>query len=290
MQEPLMSVVVPMYNAREFIRKTLEHLVHQTYKNIEIIIVDDGSTDNSGEIIKQYAKKDKRIKLITQKNAGVSAASNTGILAATGEYVSIHDHDDFVNLDYFEKMADAAIKTGADILCGEVYEPGWSFPKFSAIQIATSLADRIQMTHANAFNCAWRYAYKTEFLRRTGLLFEPAVCGAQDVIFSKSAIILADTAATVPGAVYNVIDRSTSLGKNKKRKAAHYSDETPKAWQRYHELLNKYGANELLAAPDTPERIDTFKMFNRTIFKCEVFPRKKRYYIFGLNIGTKHMD
>lgn len=285
-----MSVVVPMYNARDFIRKSLEHLVHQTYKNLEIIIVDDGSTDNCSDIIKEYAKHDDRIKLITQKNAGVSAASNTGINAATGDYVSIHDHDDFVNLDYFEKMANAAMMTGADILCGEVNEPGWSFPQFKSIEIATSLADRIGITHANGFNCAWRYAYKTEFLRRTKLLFETAVWGAQDVIFSKSAIILADSVATVPGAIYNVIDKPTSLGKDKKKKSAHNTPETAKAWQRYHELLNKYGATELINAPDKPEQVNTFKMFNRVICKCEVFPRKKRYYILGINIGTKHMD
>ena len=290
MKEPLMSVVVPMYNARDFIRKSLEHLIHQTYKNMEIIIVDDGSTDKCGDIIKEYAKHDKRIKLIRQKNAGVSAASNTGILAATGEYVSIHDHDDFVDLDYFEKMANAAILTNADILCGEVNEPGWSFPTFKAIEIATTLADKIDITHANAFNCAWRYAYKTEFLRRTKLLFETSICGPQDVVFSKSAIVLADTVATVPGAIYNVIDKPTSLGKNKKQKAAHANAETPRAWQRYADLLNKYGATELLNAPDKPSAVNTFKMFNMVITKTEIYPRKKRYYIFGINIGTKHMD
>lgn len=290
MKEPLMSVVVPMYNAREFIRKSIEHLVHQTYKNLEIIIVDDGSTDKCGDIIKEYAKHDKRIKLITQKNAGVSAASNTGIMAVTGEYVSIHDHDDFVDLDYFEKMAHAGELTNADILCGEVNEPGWSFPKFKAIEIATYLADKINITHANGFNCAWRYAYRVEFLRRTKLLFETSVWGAQDVIFSKSAIVLADTVATVPGAIYNVIDKPTSLGKDKKKKAAHASAETPRAWQRYHDLLNKYGAAELMNAPDKPTAVNTFKMFNCVIAKTEIYPRKKRYYLFGINFGTKHMD
>lgn len=288
--QPLMSVVIPMYNASAFIHKTLEQLTHQTYKNIEIIIVDDGGTDNSVDIVRQYAKHDKRIKLIKQKNAGVSVASNTGIKAATGKYVCIHDHDDFVNLEYFEKMANAAKLTDADVLCGEVNEPGWSFPEFKFIEIATSMADKIQMTHANAFNCAWRYAYKTSFLKKTKLLFEPSVCGAQDVIFSKSAIVLAERVATVPGAVYTVRDQPTSLGKNKKRKAAGVSAETAKAWRRYNELITKYGAKELLNAPDKPTQINTFKMFNRVITRVEIFPRKKRFFIFGINIGTKHMD
>lgn len=290
MKTPLMTVVVPIYNASKFIRKSLEHLTRQTYKNLEIIIVDDGSTDDCAQIIKEYAKQDKRIKLIQQKNSGVSVASNTGILAATGEYVSIHDHDDFVNLDYFEKMANAAIATDADILCGEVNEPGWSFPEFKSIEIATSLADRINTTHANGFNCAWRYAYKTEFLRKTELLFEPSVWGAQDIIFSKSAIVLANSVATVPGAIYNVVDQPTSLGKDKKKKKANSTEETVKAWQRYGQLLAKYGATELINAPDKPSGINTFQIFNKTIFKTEIFPRKKRYYLFGINIGTLHMD
>jgi glycosyltransferase EpsJ len=290
MYTPLLSVVIPMYNAEKFIRKPLEHLIHQTYKNIEIIIVDDGSTDNCAKIVKDYAKHDKRIKYIYQKNAGVSAASNTGIKAATGEYVSIHDHDDFVNLEYFEKMANAAVLTNADILCGEVNEPGWSFPEFKHIEIATSLSDKIFMTHANGFHCAWRYAYKTSFLRKTKLLFETAVWGTQDVILSKSAIVLADTVATVPGAIYTVVDQPTSLGKDNKKKKVHCTEETAKAWQRYGELLEKHGATEFINTPDKPSQINTFKMFNRTILRVEIYPRKKRYYIFGINIGTKHMD
>ena len=289
MSQPLFTIVIPMYNASKFIHKALEHLIHQTYKNLEIIVVDDGSTDNCGNIIEEYMKHDKRIKLITQKNAGVSAASNTGILAANGDYVCIHDHDDFVNLEYFEKMANAAVLTNADILCGEVNEPGWSFPEFKTIEIATSLKNKIFMTHANAFNCAWRYAYKTEFLRKTKLLFETSVWGAQDVIFSKSAIVLAESVATVPGAIYTVVDQPTSLGKDQKKRDEHCNADTGKAWQRYLQLLEKHGAMELMNTPDKPSHVNKFKMFNRVIFKIEIYPRKKRYFLFGINIGTYHI-
>lgn len=109
----LISVVVPMYNAERFIAKCLEHLIHQTYKNLEIIIVDDGSKDSSVAICNKYAANDKRIKIISQKNAGPSVALNTGMAAAHGEYIHFHDHDDFVNLDYFEIMAHAAERPGA---------------------------------------------------------------------------------------------------------------------------------------------------------------------------------
>ncbi len=120
---PYISVIIPTYNAENFISKCLEHLVHQTYKNIEIIVVDDGSTDNTVKTCKSYAASDKRIRVIRQKNAGPSVAMNTGLDAAHGDWIHFHDHDDFVNLDFFEKMADAAIKTDADVLCGEVNQP-----------------------------------------------------------------------------------------------------------------------------------------------------------------------
>ena len=81
-ETPLVSVVIPMYNAEKFIDKCITHLVHQTYNNLEIIIVDDGSTDNSIAVCKKWAQQDKRIKIIPQENAGPSVASNTGMDAA----------------------------------------------------------------------------------------------------------------------------------------------------------------------------------------------------------------
>lgn len=155
---PLVSVVIPMYNAEKFIAKCLTHLVHQTYKNLEILIINDGSTDNSEALCKEWAKSDKRIKIITQKNAGPSVASNYGLEIASGEWVHFHDHDDFVNLDYFEKMMNVAALTDVDILCGEVNQPDYSFPVFNSTEICTTLEDKVLVTCANAWK---RYA---EFL------------------------------------------------------------------------------------------------------------------------------
>ena len=214
---PLVSVVIPMYNAEKFIDKCITHLVHQTYKNLEIIIVDDGSTDDCVNVCKQWAKQDKRIKIISQENAGPSTASNTGMDAAKGEWIHFHDHDDFVNLDYFEKMMNVATLTDADILCGEVNQPDYNFPVFDRIEICTHMADKILTTRANKFKPAWRYVYKKEFLDRTGLRFEPAIFGAQDLVFTRPAIVLANSVATVPGARYNVVNTITALGKQRKK-------------------------------------------------------------------------
>lgn len=287
MSQIKISVIVPMYNAEKFISKCIEHLIHQTYKNLEIIIVNDGSSDNCANIIKEYAKHDKRIKLINQKNGGVSVASNTGLKHATGDYVHIHDHDDFVNLDYFEKMADVAELTNADILCGEVNQPEYSFPVFDNVEICTTLADKINTTRANLFNPAWRYVYKKAFLDKTELQFEPSVFGAQDILFTKPAIILADTVATVPGAKYNVVNTPTALGKDKKRFDKNNTDANRAAWAKYYKFISEHGASELLSAPEKPYHQEFFKVFNKTIFRRDIYTQKVKSYLFGINIGTK---
>lgn len=289
-KKPLISVVVPMYNAEKFIDKCLIHLVRQTYTDLEIILVDDGSKDNTVKVCEKYAKADKRIKIVKQKNAGPSVASNTGLDNASGTYIHFHDHDDFVNLDYFEKMADAAALTDADILCGEVNQPEYNFPVFDRIEICTELKDKVLTTRANKFNPAWRYVYKKAFLDRTNLRFEPAIFGAQDLYFTKPAIVLADTVATVPGARYNVVNTITALGKSKKKlREAAEKPEAVAARERYWKFMDEHNAREIITTPETPYYVEMFKIFNRTIFRKEHLTKKIRYYLFGINIGTKHI-
>lgn len=284
----LISVVIPMYNAEKFISKCLEHLIHQTYDNLEIIIVDDGSCDKSVDICRQYAAHDNRIKIISQKNAGPSVALNTGLDAATGEYIHFHDHDDFVNLDYFEIMARAVNLTNADILCGEVHQPDYNFPRFAAIEICTELRDKIVKTQANKFNPAWRYLYKRDFLARTGLRYEPDVFGAQDYYFTKPAIVLANSVALVPGAIYNVVNTDTALGKS--RRKLHSAAVKPgalAAHERYVDFMARHNATDLMKMPEQPLEIHEYRMFNRCVSKRVVFYNKIRYYLFGINVGTR---
>lgn len=104
MNSPLISVIVPIYNAAEFIEKTAEHLANQTYKNIEFILVDDGSTDGSSEICDKIAEKDSRFVIVQQKNSGVCAARNAGIAAAKGDYIGFCDSDDIPYEDMYETL------------------------------------------------------------------------------------------------------------------------------------------------------------------------------------------
>ncbi|MDR1049165.1 MAG: glycosyltransferase, partial [Synergistaceae bacterium] len=150
-----LSVVIPVYNTEKYLSKCLEHIIHQTYTNLEVIVIDDGSSDNSASIADEYEKRDQRIKVIRQPNSGPSAARNRGLEAATGDYVHFMDSDDFVELDYYEKMLAVAVHTQADIVCGEVVQPGTSLPRFSCTEILTSLEDKILKIQAQRFVTVW---------------------------------------------------------------------------------------------------------------------------------------
>lgn len=109
------SIIVAIYKSEKFLNKLIYSIINQTYSNIEIILVDDGSPDNSGKICDEWAQKDSRIKVIHKKNGGACEARNYGIEAATGEYISIIDGDDWLSPDYVEYLMDIILKTESDM-------------------------------------------------------------------------------------------------------------------------------------------------------------------------------
>ena len=112
----LISVVVPVYNVEEYLNRCIDSIINQTYKNIEIILVDDGSKDKSGDICDEYAKKDRRVKVFHKKNGGLSDARNYGIKKATGYYISFVDSDDWLEKDIYEKCMNINKDYDADII------------------------------------------------------------------------------------------------------------------------------------------------------------------------------
>lgn len=114
--ENLISVIVPIYNVEDYLRKCIDSIINQTYKNLEIILVDDGSPDNCGKICDEYAQVDARIKVIHKKNGGVSDARNKGIENAKGQYIAFVDPDDSVLPAMFETLLSVAVKENTDIV------------------------------------------------------------------------------------------------------------------------------------------------------------------------------
>lgn len=114
--DKLISVIVPIYNVEKYLTKCIESIINQTYENLEIILVDDGSPDNCPIICDEYAKRDSRVKVIHKKNGGLSDARNTGLDIATGEYIMFIDSDDFVEIDMMESMMNNMIDNNVDLV------------------------------------------------------------------------------------------------------------------------------------------------------------------------------
>ena len=118
----LISVIVPVYNVEKYLEQCIESIINQTYKNLEIILIDDGSTDNSGKICEKYAKRDQRIKVVHQKNSGVSSARNTGIDFSTGKFINFIDSDDYIEKDMIEYLYNMIQTERADISMCSAYD------------------------------------------------------------------------------------------------------------------------------------------------------------------------
>lgn len=128
--KPLVSVIVPVYKVEAYLPQCVESIIGQTYQNLEIILVDDGSPDACGSICDDYAKKDNRIKVFHKHNGGLSDARNYGIAQSTGEYLGFVDSDDWIELDMFEVLVNVAEANGADIVaCGFYHE----YPKRTVV-------------------------------------------------------------------------------------------------------------------------------------------------------------
>lgn len=206
--EPLISVVVPVYNGEMYVKSCLENILGQSYKSLEVIVVDDGSEDASPEIAKNYP-----VRLIKhEKNRGLSAARNTGIDAAKGDYIHFLDVDDTVNEEYYEKMLSAIIETGADIACGGMINEAKRYKTrvYKKREVLTSVPDKLELTYVGKWGYVWRYLFSLDFLKKQQLRFEEGRF-MEDLIFSLPAVFHANKVVVVPGAEYTYIHRENSI-------------------------------------------------------------------------------
>ncbi len=170
MNEPLISVIVPIYKVENYLCRCVDSIINQTYKNLEIILVDDGSPDRCPKICDDYAKMDNRIKIVHKKNGGLSDARNAGIVAATGEYMSFIDSDDYVALDFIETLYNAMVSENSDIVeCSIVkfyednqfddYNDDLAITNFGTVQGLSALIAEIPF-----HQYVWNKLYKSELV------------------------------------------------------------------------------------------------------------------------------
>jgi len=169
---PIISVIIPVYKVELYLRKCLDSVCNQTYKNLEIILVDDGSPDNCGKICDEYAAKDSRIRVIHKLNEGLSVARNSGIKIATGEYLGFVDSDDYIEPDMYEFLYQNLVKENADIsICGlfEHKDNRTICPHDDSIRCVVSGHDAVNtfLPLDTAGNASWNKLYRRHVFSET---------------------------------------------------------------------------------------------------------------------------
>ncbi len=205
---PKVSVIIPVYNTEKYIRKCLDSVCNQTLSDIEIICVNDCSPDNSLEILKEYAQKDNRIKIIDFKeNKGAAVARNKGIDEATGEFVGFVDSDDFIDLDFYEKLYVKAVKGGAEVVKGSdmkiLHQDG-----HAEIDLQN---EKIKKNKIN-FWCQYTTAiYKREFILKNDIKFPMGLLVGEDPVFAIKTAFLCNKIDIINDAQYYYARRENSL-------------------------------------------------------------------------------
>ena len=216
---PAVSVLVPVYNVSKYLNQCMDSIVKQTLKNIEIICVNDGSTDESLQILQSYAAKDSRVKIIDKKNTGYGNSMNIAMDNATGEYIGIIESDDFAEPDMFEKLYGEATKDDLDVVrCNFYY--------YSAEDGKNVKSDLRWVKHNEVYApsdewgvfyqqpSVWANIYKNSFLKNNGIRFlETPGASYQDTAFTFKVYSLAKKFKIIPDALhhYRVDRKSTRL-------------------------------------------------------------------------------
>lgn len=208
--KPLISILVPCYNVEAYLRQCMDSIIRQTYTNLEIICLDDGSTDRTPEILKEYEKKDSRTKVISKPNSGYGATMNIGLKAASGKYIGIVESDDYIEPKMYEILCDAAEKDNLDIVRCRFIERNvikskdkvntFSYVKdngrvFRPTDVPSSFAMKPSI---------WAGMYNREFLERNGIRFlETPGASYQDTAFAFKALATAQRVRMLPDVLHN---------------------------------------------------------------------------------------
>ena len=188
------SVIVPVYNVEVYLEKCLDSLINQTLDEIEIICVNDGSTDRSGDILECYKKEYPNIKIINKKNGGLSDARNSGLKHVNGKYIGFIDSDDWAELDMFEKLYNQAEKYNADICISnynEVYEDG--------IKKVDDIEEKYPILHEAS---VWNKLFKREFIEKNNALF-PVGLWYEDNAFTYRLLLSNPVITNISDYLYN---------------------------------------------------------------------------------------
>ncbi|MGM9843051.1 MAG: glycosyltransferase [Muribaculaceae bacterium] len=227
--QPLLSVIIPAYNVEKYIDHCLNTVTNQTYQNLEIILVDDGSPDNSGNIIDEWSKKDSRIKVIHKENGGLGFARNSGLEIATGDYIAFIDSDDYIDLNMYETLINKAIETKSDIVyCG--FHKGVNYDSFEDI---SDFSTEITFNENQILDLSLAFVRKNPIIAKEKLamsvwhsiyrknvikvnFYSERVVGSEDLHFQISAVLNSKQITFIPDCLYYYRYNGNSLSHNLK--------------------------------------------------------------------------
>lgn len=210
---PKVSVIIPVFNTEKYLRKCLNSVCNQTLQDIEIICINDCSTDGSLEILREYAGKDIRIKLIELfENGGAAKARNIGIDIAHGEYIGFVDSDDFVDLDFYEKLYKKAVETGADAVKGKLYLYDINTNKVY-LEAWIDINDSVKKNKANFYFTFTTAIYKSSLIKEYNIRFLEGLIHFEDPYFTIMAAIHYNKLEVIDDAKYYYINNPNSTSR-----------------------------------------------------------------------------
>ena len=248
-KEKLISVVIPIHNIEDYLPQCIESILAQTYKNLEIILVNDGSTDNSKKICEKYAKKDNRIKLINKNNGGLISARKSGVAVASGEYISYVDGDDWLKPQFFQTIINYANETNADIVIGGHIEKWSNYEETQINKIQKGIytgknLEKIyskmlfygKFSQPGIFSYVWGKLYKKELVKEFQLAVDDKIFIGEDAACLYPCILKAKKIQIVDDANYFYRQRIGSMIKSPDK----YEE---KKISRFYEYLKNFFTN-----------------------------------------------
>ena len=215
-----LSIIVPCYNVEKYLGCCLNSLLNQTFKDFEIVAINDGSCDNTLKILEEYSKKDNRIKIISQENKGLSGARNTGIDAAIGDYIAFLDSDDWVSPNFYQKLYEAITKNDCDIAAATIIRKREHSEKYRVFyneeRIYSTLEDKLHACLIPKCCYVWNKLYKANLVKNNkfceGVYFE-------DILWTPNILKISNKLVTVPDVThYYRVNQNSIVKKNSPKK------------------------------------------------------------------------
>lgn len=263
--EEVVSIIVPVFNAQEYIERCIKSLIKQSINNLEIILVNDGSTDNSLRIMEEYKNIDNRIKIINKKNGGVSTARNTGLMYSNGKYVSFVDSDDWCEEDMFENMYKLAENNNCDIIsCGYIMDnkDGKEVYMYKTVKdiIGVNNNDIGEIIHNSNASFSVAKLYKSKIIKKNNLKFNESLSIGEDAMFVCDYLLHIDSAGIIGKALYHYVRCNNESLSTKYTKNLEVFVEN--IWNRLDKLYKRYPKfKELEHFDGSTRRINSSKMY-----------------------------